>query len=169
MVMPAMRSTGPFTEYLRGNLLESGANTFTELEIATPVGRSEDIVMLIHGVTMFVGDPDIEDAQTNLVQIHLHNATRLAISTPDVAGNIYFHDEANSVGVIQGTLSEFQHYFSRGDPYFRMYQPPRLYAKASIFMGIVGTGNANPKRMQMRLEYTLARVSKEEFIAALVD
>lgn len=169
MTSPAVRERGPFQEYVRGDLLESAANTFSELEIKTPVGRSINIAMLLHSVMALVGLPDIEDGQSNLTQVALYDRTRTSIPTPDVSGLLWFQDYSNNYGVVAGTLTEFSQTTVRGDSPNKLWQPPVLYAKDALFLGIVGSGNANPKRVQIQVGYTLGIVTPEEFIAALVE
>ena len=76
--------------------------------------------------------------------------------------------ERVSAGGVQGSLSEYFRNIYENPAHWR-FDPPVLVAKDTLFLGVVGTGNANAKSARIRIGYTLQKVSVEAFIAALVE
>ncbi len=158
-----------FLEFLRGRVTETAANTFTEVEITTPASRTESLAMLIHQVKFATSMPDTEDAQQNTVETQLTKTTQSAIINIDNDAQIDAHTIIEAAGVVQGSLSEYYRLETQGIGTWRHFHPAILYPRAGIFLGVQGTGNANARTGQIQIGYTLERVSKDDFIAALVD
>ncbi|GAH36712.1 unnamed protein product, partial [marine sediment metagenome] len=49
------------------------------------------------------------------------------------------------------------------------FDPPLLYPKAFIYLGISSTGFTSALAAHFRIGYTLEKVSREDFISALVE
>ncbi len=159
----------PFMEFIRDSVTESAANTYTETEIKTPASRTEKLAMLIWQMEIEAGLPDIEDAQSNATLTQLVKTTQntgLGLQDEDLLMRV---NKLANVGTVQGSLTEFQRYQELDASVIRYFDPPILYAKAEMFLGIVGSGNAAAGSSGARVGYTLERVASEEFIAALVD
>lgn len=163
-----MRVSMAFMEFVRGSVTETGANTFTEAEIPVPTSKTEELAMLIWRVLITQDSPDIEDAQSN--------STTAQLTTRSVTAQILHTDPAfiaqkllNIIaGTVQGSLSEYM--FFKMEPESQQYfDPPVLFAKSSLWINLLGVGNSNAKGARFVIGYTLERVSREEFIEALVD
>ena len=159
-----------FLEFINGVLTESAANTFTELEIATPASRTALSAMLIWLIEFDMTTPDIEDAQTNVTNIQLTRDTTTGLNNLEDDDLLARWSISVAAGAIQGSLSEYL-VASGLDPRPRVFKfdPPILYPRSSVWLGIQGTGNVNVKTGRCRVGYTLEKVSQQAFIAALVD
>ncbi|MBA7550438.1 hypothetical protein ES705_43735 [subsurface metagenome] len=49
------------------------------------------------------------------------------------------------------------------------FDPPILYPKASLYVGFNTVGFTTVKKLAVRIGYTLEKVSREDFISALVE
>jgi len=124
--------------------------------------------MLIWYVEFNMDRPSLEDAQSNNMQGQLTQATKSAIVALENADLLAVTRLFTDAGVVQGSLSEYLEY--RGDHDKRYhFDPPILYAKQSVFLGVKGLGNSGAKALSVRVGYTLEKVSREQFIEALVD
>ena len=166
-----MAEQGALMEFIRGAVTEGAANTMTETEIAAPTSRSEKLAMLIWQVQFTQDDPDVEDGQSNAVVTKLYDRTigtataHRGIDNPAVIAEV---EKIIHAGGVQGSLTEY--YRDKLMPgYIASFQPPVLYTKESMFLAILGGGNANAKGARVRVGYTLERVPIDLFIAALVE
>ena len=157
-----------FLEFVRNQVTESGANTYTEDEVQMPTSRTERLAMLIWSIQMEISFPDIEDAQGNRVDSHLADSEATARQRYHNTGVLFAGAWETSAGAAAGTLSEYMFNEKTGPLYVR-FDPPVLYAKSTIFHGIVGIGNSSVKTAQVMIGYTLEKVSTEAFIAALTE
>ena len=156
-----------FLEFLRDRVVESAANTFTESEIKTPASRSESLAMLIWMVEFFLPFPSVEDGEQNVLQAHLAKKSQSAIINLEDSDLIAIVRSEVDAGGAQGSLSEYQ--VVAKTELIQRFDPPILYPKAEMFLGIAGVGNAAALAVSARVGYTLEKVNAGDFIAALVD
>ena len=156
-------------EFLRAEVSEESANTFKEVEIATPASRSEKLAMLIWKVVFQIDYPDVEDGQRNAVQGRLTRASQSAIVNEHDPDVIAWMTVNLGAGAVSGALSDFFEKSARPSDGFWDFAPPILYAKSEMFAQVLGTGNAQKKSCHVLVGYTLERVPAELFISALVE
>lgn len=160
---------GPFMEWLRNRVQESAVNTYTEEEIPTPASRTEKMAMLIHQVQFHTDDPQVTEGSYSSILTGLYSHSQsgaVGISDPDT---IVAYQQFVAAGRYEGTLSEYWEH--REDPSIIYFDPPLLYAKAVIYHGVQGVQQpgAAVKTSDVRIGYTLEKVSDADFIAALVE
>lgn len=160
---------GALMEFLRAEVSEPTANTFTQVEISTPASRSEELAMLIWKVVFQIDMPDVEDGQRNAVQGRLTRSSQTAIINEHDPDLIAWITANLGAGQVEGSLSEYFEKTVRPSNGFWDFAPPVLYAKSEMFAQVVGTGNAQTKSCHVLLGYTLERVSTSQFISALVE
>ena len=157
----------PFMEFLRGTITMSAATTYTELEIRTPVSKTEELAMLIHQVRWDIAKPTATDAATVRVAASLHDRPQTDTAQISDPGCISRHSLFAEAGVTEGTLSEFATFDLR-EGWVYYFTPPLLYAKDAIYLGVNSDHATLLVLAQVRIGYTLERVSSADFIAALV-
>ena len=163
-----MPEQGALMEFIRGAVTMSGANTFTEVEVATPASRSEKLAMLIWRIAWFPNNPVHIDGSEVSLRMQLARDTQAAIlaaEDDDLVSNIQV---VSRMGTAQGSLSEYASVFVRG-ALLEYFQPPLLYAKQSIFLGVDTVSDNTARSGAFVLGYTLERVPAELFIASLVE
>ncbi|MBA7550116.1 hypothetical protein ES705_42622 [subsurface metagenome] len=154
---------GPFMEFLRGYLAQTAANAYEELQIPTPASKTENLAMLIHSIEL---QPDrlldTVPANSDLVMCHLSrksDTTVRKLSEPDILASFRAYTSLNAVFnalVLHGAeLTKFD--------------PPLLYPKANLYLGLNTVGFTAVTNMVVRIGYTLEKVSREDFISALVE
>lgn len=155
-------------EFLRDAVTESANNTFTQSEIPTPVSRSEKLAMLVWQIEFFHDQLEAVDGQTVSLRVQLFSESQTALLSfedPDMVAEVH-----EAVGqVAQGSLSEYLVVASLAGPALKTYQPPFLYTKASMFLGIASVQATGVRSGAIRIGYTLERVPDAIFIAALVE
>lgn len=154
-------------EFLRGTVTTSAANTFTETEIPTPVSRSEKLAMLIWKVHW---RPDLQgtvDAAVVDFRAQLAKDTQNAFLLGDDDDLVGRFVRQRGAGAVQGSLSEYL--VEVQDDLQEFFQPPMLYAKSSMFLGLDGVADTAVRTCAVVVGYTLERVPDALFIAALVD
>lgn len=157
-----------FLEFLRGVVTEDAANTFKQVEIRTPVSRSESLAMLIHQMKLQPDLPAVEDGQSNSVNVVVSKTTQDAIIGVDNPNRLMGAGANVQAGLVEGSLSE---YLRATFPFevWEHFHPPILYPRDSIFLGVEGVGNAAVSTARLMIGYELAKVDPGDFIAALVD
>ena len=123
--------------------------------------------MLIWKIQVWPDAPSIEDGQSNTVLVQLTKSTASGAVPPEDDDLIFRTREQVEAGGVQGSLSEY--FRSVQNPQVAIFQPPLLYAKSSVFLGILGTGNPGVRATGCHVYYTLERIPPELFIAALVE
>ncbi|MBA7586626.1 hypothetical protein ES708_28629 [subsurface metagenome] len=154
---------GPFMEYLRQTVTQSGANAYTEHEIATPTSKTENMAMLIHSIE-FSASRFVEAAPANGDAIQLqvtstHQNSITEIADPDCIALYEVFVHLNAV---------FNTIFTHGAHHIK-FDPPLLYPKAHLYLAVGSNGLAAAIAGQFRIGYTLEKVSREDFISALVE
>ncbi|MBA7550727.1 hypothetical protein ES705_43250 [subsurface metagenome] len=154
---------GPFMEFMRGSLAQSAANVFTEREVQTPTSKTETMAMLIHQIELrparlIDSTPTAED----------HIAVQIAKAPQDSTDDI---DNPDIIAYYMARThldAVFNQMVEKGYQEVK-FDPPILYPKSTIYAGINTIGFAAPMTLNFRIGYTLEKVSREDFIAALVD
>ncbi len=155
-------------EFLRIAITEASANTYAEASVETPVSRSEKLAMLVWRIEWHMDRPDLEDGQSNRLRAQLTDRTFTALQVTQSVSILSSQDRTIEQPS-QGSLTEYLQLYETPKESTFMFQPPFLYAKSSIFLGVQGTGNSGAKFAVAKLGYTLETVSPEVFIAALVE
>ncbi len=154
---------GPFMEYLRQTVVQTGADTFTEREIATPSNKTEAMAMLIHSIE-FSASKWVNTDPTNLDTVQLVVAKNSLTGPKDIADPncMASYQTKTMLGAIFNALS------TSGTPQIK-FDPPLLYPKAHLYLSVYTSGFAAIVSGHFRIGYTLEKVSREDFISALVE
>ena len=154
---------GPFMEFLRAKAVQSTANTYAEIMIPTPTSKTESMAMLIHSIEL---EPtNVLDTTVNngdLASMHLsktHKTSTLGLEDPDILARYRAKVSLNAVFNTVVFQGERKHVFD----------PPILYPHTNLFLGFYTLGFTAASYGIGRIGYTLEKVSREDFIAALVD
>lgn len=155
-----MVNKGPFMEFLNIRVNQAVANTWTTAPWATPSSKTEKMAMLIHKIIFehTILDAPAQDDHTLLILSTQALDQDYPISDPRIiAKMIKVFEALTSGGAYEDQIFEMN------------FNPPILYPKASIHLGIDCSGQANPEDGFCKIGYTLEKVSDEAFIAALVE
>lgn len=156
-----MVQTKSFMEFIGHAFDLSAPNTLTTSEISTPVGKSENLAMLIHKIRMGINGTLDSPADGDRLVIQVTRAPKTAIvgyDDPDLLGKLNL-DVAWSAGggyVIEVQKSE-------------EFIPPVLYAKSKLHCLAYTVGQAAATTINIQIGYTLEKVADKDFIAALSD
>lgn len=157
-----MVAKGPFTEFLSKSISESAAGTYTEVEITTPCSKTENMAMLISRIVV-TNDSNLDTpAQDDQILAHLANSSQSAI-LPESNSNCVASGYLETGFVTSGTDRITNLLFER------VFNPPILYAKGTIYGAIKAIGQADAHTVSIRIHYTLDKVDKNDFIDALTD
>jgi len=156
-------------EFLRNRVQQTVVNTYAEEEIPTPCSTTEEMAMLIHFIHCHTDDPQVTEGDYSAITTGLwrHSQTGgLTMQDPDC---IFSYGQSVMAGRYEGTLSEYWEYYK--DPQVLYFDPPILYAKSVIYhgLGTVQQPAGAMKTSDICIGYTLEKVSKADFIAALVS
>jgi len=151
----------PYMEFLRGKIAMIGAKTYAEVEIRTPVSRTEELAMLIHMIEAKVVKVPMVSTETNDALCHLCDRPSddiRGVEEPEcLFHHLVFSDFETSA--VQFFAQEIR---------VQLFNPPILYAKDALYLGVNSTHLMNLSTATMRIGYTLERVSSKDFIAALI-
>jgi len=141
-----------------------GYGDYTEVEIPLPTSKTETMAMLLHRVDFRLGHPHFIDTQMNSVSGYLtksHQTGPIDLADPDLIAQYFWHVSVNQVA--GAGISEWED----GSKLW-LFDPAILIARDKLYMGgrtFMETAN---QVCQVRVGYTLEKVSREAFIAALV-
>ena len=155
---------GPFMEFLRAYLDMSAANAYTEMQIPTPSSKTETMAMLIHSIELVLGsltDPTTP-ADGDQMQAHLADSSQTQIRKIDNS-DVLTHIRSTLV------LNAVVNAIEIAGTEFMTFDPPILYPKANLYLAAFSTGFTSPGNVSLRIGYTLEKVSREDFISALVE
>lgn len=149
-------------QFLRGILVESGTNTFTELELSTPVtdlGSGKLLVMNILKVVFFIPDGTLLNGDA--IEWAIYDRTQPTM--PELnQGGVYVRDghivEATTAGAIYYPTFNHEYVLHDGKG------SGVLHASSSIFVGVEGVSQAGAITIKVQILYTLVEVSAEEFV-----
>lgn len=141
-----------------------GYSAVAEAEINMPVSENENLAVCIHHVDFYPSTLVPEDASQNELEGGLSRRSGFQTTTRDLIAQyavIYTNGQA------QGTLTEYAHMVERGSRLWD-FAPPILIAQRTLYFFARNFNNVT-QTMNVRIGYTIRKVSKDVFIAALVS
>lgn len=149
-------------EFLRfPALVMSAANTFTEVSVNTPVSRTENLAMLIRFIEF--------QQPLNLDVVAELDSISMQVSK-NSKSDITTLDDSDLLALMRNVFKLITSGMLEHRAVHRIdFDNPILYAKTSIFFGMLTAGQGGAKTGYCRLGYTLERVPDKIFIDALVD
>lgn len=149
-----------FMEWLRATVVQGGNDAYAETQIATPVGRANNLAMAIHK-TQWEHDEIDAPADQDSIQMHLAMDTQAAIL--NLNSSLLVDKYKNLVSLVTSGA------FAIELPVNHEFYPPLLYAKSSMYLGIDTIGQGEVKTGYVRIGYTLRFVSPTRMVQALVE
>ncbi|MBA7551082.1 hypothetical protein ES705_43616 [subsurface metagenome] len=154
---------GPFMEFLRAEVLMETPDVYAEVQIPTPTSKTENMAMLIHSIELepsTFADPAPVTLDTLHVQLTKRSKTELVyLDDPDLLAHFAAFTILNAVFHAVLTTGHQKTDFN----------PPILCPKANLYFGIDTNGFTSIMGARCRISYTLEKVSREDFISALVE
>lgn len=160
-----------YLNFLRFQVVESAASTFTETEIDTNLSAERGVMMEIHSVefdltTLQLFDEVAAGGQENLrVQITRETKSALvSMNDADLIAQVRREIiRSAAIGTDAGPL------YILTDKVLRIDFPlPIPYVKPSIFVGVQGSDAASAHTVNGRIGYTLRDIEREDFLELLV-
>lgn len=157
-----MVDTGPYMELLGKSVTTTADATYTQEELPTPIGRSENIAMLIHKIRIeYVVNTLDTPALGDLLLAQVLARTKNAIITygdPDLMHKLAFvFNILTSGGGWNQMVAEAN------------FNPPILFSRSQLYLGCQTNGQSGTRQFDFQIGYTLQKVSSKDFIAALTD
>ena len=167
----SVRVRDEFLNFLRGDLVESAAATFTQEEIDTNLSAERGVMMEIHSVEFqlknLVNFDEVAAGGVEWVHVQLTRDSKTAvadISDADViAAERRIVVRSPAIGTDAGPLWFVSDEIVRFD-----FALPIPYVKPSIFFGLQASDATLTHRVHYRIGYTLRDISREEFLELLV-
>lgn len=156
-----MVNKGPFLEPLHFKITESGANTFTEEEIATPASKTETMAMIIHKIEVDFDNPD-DPAQNDRQRLQITNASVSEIKRKGDTTVLYKFERSFEVLTSGGgwfNLQDVHQYPGKGF----------IYPKSKIFVSCQSAGQTAAQTYTGIIWYTLEKIDRDAFIAGLTE
>jgi hypothetical protein len=149
-----------FLEWLRGSCVMSGANTFSESEIATPVGRATNQAMALF----------CAEFESSVLDAPAHgDFVMMQLAKNSKAAEIYVNDS----DLVFKTKPQAKFVTSGcdySDLIIKKNVPrPILYAKSSLYFGMNSAGMAAALTGYVRVGYVLRFVHPSAMARALTD
>lgn len=149
-----------FAESLRDTVTESAANTYTEEEIKTPVGRSNNQALAVFGAFMEIESMDtpadgdrlemqlVKNSQSGMIGVENTNSIlKRAVEISMVTSGMVAIEMNKWVGIPR----------------------PKIYANSSLYLGAKSTGQAGANKYNVEIIYVLRSVHPIIMNRALTD
>ncbi|MBA7709763.1 hypothetical protein ES703_118688 [subsurface metagenome] len=160
-----MANVERYMEFMRDVVSQDVVDTYTEKAIPCPVSGNENLAMLIH---MIVGtmEPCVPVlTEDNEVIAAVHDRSMTLTGGWRYPGTLLYHHHGYN-----STLSAAGLGYVRTSAIQIMYfNPPVLYAKAYIYHCINSELATDRRSHEIAIGYTIEKVTKDAFIAALVS
>lgn len=143
----------------------AGYGVYTEVPIPLPTSQTEKLALLVHQVEFRLGHPSFTDTKMTSVACYLtksHQTGPITLVDPDLLAQFFWHVSVNQVAA--SGISEWQD----GVRIWR-FDPAVLIARDHLYMGGRTFQETANQVCQVRIGYTLEKVSQDAFIAALVS
>ena len=152
-----------FMEFLRANGTPGAANGFKNVEIKVPASKTESLAMLIHRIDFYLDPEEDLDAPAHADKLtwqlcSSEQSAIIPINNSAIVDMAQLYDLLVTSGLAALTF-----------PIVHEFNPPILYAKDTLYLGIQTVGQGDADTMGVRVGYTLEKVTKDQFIEALVD
>ncbi|MBA7683265.1 hypothetical protein ES703_91627 [subsurface metagenome] len=157
-----MVAKGPFMEFLRHENPGAADGILEEIAINLPTSGNENLAVLIHQIDLMVTIPSGGTENLGAVSLvsYIHAAEKFPSSNE--AGMLM---KREVYMVVSGEAGQF---FQVNQEHFMKYfSPPLLVAKDKIYILSKATG-CEGKSVKVIIGYTLEKVTKDDFIDALV-
>ncbi|MBA7556203.1 hypothetical protein ES705_48902 [subsurface metagenome] len=154
---------GPFMEFLRALVVQTAINTYQEIQMPTPTSKTENMAMLIHSIELYPTNILAGSiANGDVLHAHLSKTTKTApgkVADADILAEYRAY----------AALAEIFHDTVYMGSQKHTFDPPILYPHANLYAAIQTTGFTSVVSLNVRVGYTLEKVSREDFISALVE
>ena len=156
-------------EFIVTRANEAVAGTMFEEEIYLPSSKTETLAMLIHKVAIDITSLERIDATQTMVIAGLSkrsnpSSTRYGCDPAIIAG----YGAALDCGMMEGTLSEFKVFQEYGEQ-VTYFDPPILIARDRLWLVAKTYNQLSLTFVTCVIGYTLEKVTRDAFIAALVS
>lgn len=151
-----------YLEFINASVTESAASTFTQSTINTPVGRSNNLAMCIHGILSERSGTLTHGAENDAGRVQMSSISQTSmtsIADPNVIWRRQDHTHwGSSVGFqVRNLVDAF------------WFPTPVLYAKSQLFVQSHGVNQGVAHTWYLKIAYTIRRVSLYKMVEALVE
>ncbi len=162
------------TEYplrLAFEIVESAANTFTQVEIDTPVGQltsgGKVQAMEVMAVIYDLQSPSQEASQDNFTQAQLANSSQTAMAGQNDPDSLWTQQKETSLDAAGAKSIDVSKTFLR-DEIADASGIGQLFYSGTMFGAILGVGNASARFCDGYVLYHLAQIDAEDVVQALL-
>ena len=124
--------------------------------------------MLVHAIWLDTSRPTVIDATSVLIQAHLADRTLSAIGADSDDEILLVISTQIEAGLVQGSLSEYFFQSAPQGAHQRRFWPPFVYTRGEMFLAVDSNNESALTAARVSIGYTLEKVSRIDFIAALV-
>lgn len=166
-----IRLASDFLNFLRFDVEESAAATYTEKELDTNLSAERGVMMEIHSIEIyspdFVNFLEVAAGAFESFAFHVARESKTVVQPFQDSDVIAFFsrtlERAAAIGTDAGPLYFMSENVLRVD-----FPMPIPYVKPSIFVAVAGTDASATFQVQGRIGYTLRDIDREEFLELLV-
>jgi len=152
-----------YLEWIGFHIDEQAPNTYTEVPIELPTSENETLALLLHRIEFEMEHGERIPGLITHVDTGLRHRSGVGyphINVPDVIASVDLELCIEAAGVHTGRVAD--------TIVPKLFDPPILVATRQIYLFIQGANNVGASECYGRIGYTLEKVSREAFIAALV-
>ncbi len=164
--------TQDFVNFLRFEVTESAAATFTEIELDTNLSAERGVMMNIHAIEIYrSGITNLREVGANAAEQFHHQITResktelVDFNDSDVISRDNFVlVRSPAIGTDAGPL-----WFWTKERDIYEFKLPIPYVKPSIFIAVQGQHSSATYTLRGRIHYTLKTITRQEFLELLIS
>lgn len=157
-----------FPQFLRGRVVESAANTFTDASINTnvPVQVPKGKTLILNLLKVHLGMDPGTKGDGDRVQFQLYTGrARTAMANYEEAGTLIFIEHITNLVTQGGTEGDYTKIFDFSDGNGHGI----LIAAREIRLSVLGVSQAAALTCRVAIEYTLVEVEADELVGLVTD
>ena len=159
-------TSDPF--YINGNVTESGANTYTEVQISAPLDSLNREGLLIHAVYFTTSQPDRVPALTSIVECQVTSTSKSDIVAANDANLLAYRESIISGGAAEFSGPHIHDMVANTDS----YSPDAnlgIVATDDLFLAVRGFNQAVAKNAQVRIVASRIQLSADAYAALVTN
>jgi hypothetical protein len=159
-------TSDPF--YINGNVTESAASTFTQVQISAPLDSLNREGLIVHGVYFTSNQPDRVPATETALNMQVTSTSKTAIVNANDA-NLLSRRELLTTGGAAEFSGPHKIDFVGSESAYTMDDVLGIVATDDLFLGIAGFNNVNAKSAQVRIVCSRIKLSADAYAALVTN
>jgi len=159
-------TSDPF--YINGSVTESGANTYTEIQISAPLDSLNREGLLVHAVYFTGSTPDLVPGATSRIDLQVTTTSKTGIVNANDANLLAQREAITSGGVAEFSGPHIKDMVANTDSFSSDMQLG-IVATDDLYLAILGANQGSAKNGQCRIVCSRIKLSADAYAALVTN